>query len=173
MTRIELPSDVIGEDVPSEHFTHPLVHQLPRTAPPTDLIAKAAEILNGGKRVTIFCGIGCRDARDRVLALADRLQAPIAHTLLAKDIFDTADDPVVGMTGLIGNPAGYHAIDVLLMLGTDFPYDGFFPDGRPIIQVDRIIDHIGRRAPVTLGLVGDVGATLDVPNPLEIGRAHV
>jgi pyruvate dehydrogenase (quinone) len=172
VTRIELPADVIGEDLPSDHFTHPLIHQLPRTAPPDDLIAKAAEILNAGKRITIFCGVGCRDARDEVFALANLLQAPIAHTLRAKDIFDTSDDPVVGMTGLIGNPAGYHAVedcDVLLMLGTDFPYDEFLPDGRPIIQVDRIVDHIGRRAPVTLGLVGDVGATLEVLNPLVEG----
>jgi thiamine pyrophosphate-dependent acetolactate synthase large subunit-like protein len=168
VTRIELPADVIGEDLPSEHFTHPLIHELPRTAPSAAQVAKAAEILGDGKRVTIFCGIGCRDARDQVLALAESLRAPIVHTLRAKDIFDTGEDPVVGMTGLIGNPAGYHAVedcDVLLMLGTDFPYDEFLPAGRPIIQVDRKVDHIGRRAPVSLGLVGDVGATLDVLIP--------
>jgi len=168
VTRIELPADVIGEDLPSEHFTHPLIHALPRNPAPAEAVAKAAEILNGGKRVTIFCGIGCREARQDVLDLAERLQAPIVHTLRAKDIFDTSEDPVVGMTGLIGNPAGYHAVfdcDVLLMLGTDFPYDEFLPDGRPIIQVDRDVDHIGRRAPVSLGLVGDVGATLEVLSP--------
>ncbi len=181
VTRIELPADVIGEDIPSEHFIHPLIHELPRTAPQAEEVAKAAEILNGGKRVTIFCGIGCRDARDEVLALAESLQAPIVHTLRAKDIFDTSEDPVVGMTGLIGNPAGYHAVedcDVLLMLGTDFPYDPFLPAGRPIIQVDRNVDHIGRRAPVSLGLVGDVGATLAVLNPQVKGdssnfRSHL
>ena len=172
VTRIELPADVIGEDVPSEHFSHPLIHELPRTSPQADQVAEAAEILSGGKRVAIFCGIGCRDARDQVLALAERLQAPIVHTLRAKDIFDTSEDPVVGMTGLIGNPAGYHAVedcDVLLMLGTDFPYDEFLPGGRPIIQVDRCLDHIGRRAPVSLGLVGDVGATLEALNPQAKG----
>jgi thiamine pyrophosphate-dependent acetolactate synthase large subunit-like protein len=172
VTRIELPADVIGEDLPSEHFTHPLIHEWPRTAPAADRLEKAAEILRGGERVAIFCGIGCRDARDEVLELAERLQAPIVHTLRAKDIFDTSDAPVVGMTGLIGNPAGYHAVndcDVLLMLGTDFPYDEFLPDGRPIIQVDRALDHIGRRAPVTLGLVGDVRATLEGLNPLVEG----
>jgi len=161
--RIELPADVIGAEVPSEHFSHPLVHELPRFAPPADQLAKAVEILNAGKRVAIFCGIGCRDAREAVFALAERLRAPIVHTLRAKELFETSDDPVVGMTGLIGNPAGYQAIedcDVLLMLGTDFPYDEFLPEGRPIIQVDRAVNHIGRRAPVTLGLVGDVGATL-------------
>jgi thiamine pyrophosphate-dependent acetolactate synthase large subunit-like protein len=76
------------------------------------------------------------------------------------------------MTGLIGNPAGYHGVfdcDVLLMLGTDFPYDEFLPEGRPIIQVDREVENIGRRAPVTLGLVGDVGATLAALAPLVKG----
>lgn len=169
VTRIELPVDVIGEDVPSQHFRHPLVHALPPCAPGREQLAKAADLLNGGKRVALFCGIGCRDARQEVLSLAGRLEAPIVYTLRAKDVFDYSDGPVVGMTGLIGNPAGYHGVrdcDVLLMLGTDFPYDEFLPDGRPIIQVDRNVDHIGRRVPVTLGLVGDVGATLEALAPL-------
>jgi pyruvate dehydrogenase (quinone) len=177
VTRIELPADVIGQKVPSEHFTHPLVHARPATAPSEPEIAKAAELINAGKRVTLFCGIGCRAVREDVLALAERLAAPIVHTLRAKDIFDTSDHRVVGMTGLIGNPAGYHAVkdcDVLVMLGTDFPYDEFLPDGRPIIQIDHNIDHIGRRAPVTLGLVGDVGATVAVLTPRvnESASAH-
>ena len=111
VTMIHLPADVIGEDLPSEHFTHPLIHELPRTAPSAAQVAKAAAILGDGKRVTIFCGIGCRDARDQVLSLAESLRAPIVHTLRAKDIFDTGENPVVGMTGLIGNPAGYHAVE--------------------------------------------------------------
>jgi pyruvate dehydrogenase (quinone) len=168
VTRIELPADVIGQDVPSEHFSRPLVTETPRYAPPADQLAKAAALINAGKRVTLFCGIGCRDARAAVLALAERLQAPIANTLRAKDIFETSDAHVVGLTGLIGNPAGFHAVrdcDVLVMLGTDFPYEEFLPDGRPILQVDLRADHIGRRAPVSLGLVGDVGATLEALAP--------
>ena len=98
-----------------------------------------------------------------MLDLAQKLSAPIVHTLRAKDIFDYDDPNVVGMTGLIGNPGGFHAVwdcDVLLMLGTDFPYDEFIPDGKVIIQVDQTVDHIGRRAPVSLGLVGTVHETL-------------
>lgn len=169
VTRIELPADVIGENIASEHFTHPLVHERPTPAAPASEIARAVEIINQGERVALFCGIGCRDAHSEVLALADKLQAPIAMTLRAKDIFDYADGPVVGMTGLIGNPAGYHAVsdcDVLLMLGTDFPYDEFLPAGKPIIQVDIDIDHIGRRAPVTVGLVGGVRETLTALMPM-------
>ena len=165
---LELPADVIGQDVTSEHLAHPLVYTVPRFAAPPAQVAKAAALINAGKRVTLLCGTGCRDARDAVLALAEQLQAPIVHLLRAKVVFGTSDHAVVGMTGLIGNPAGYHAVldcDVLVMLGTDFPYDEFLPSGRPIIQVDREVGHLGRRAPVTVGLVGDVGATLEVLAP--------
>ena len=163
VVRIEVAGDVFPQNIPSEHFTHPLVHSVPAVAPAEDQLQQAAELLNSGKRVTIYCGIGCRGSKDDVLALADKLGAPVANTLRAKDIFDPSDGPVVGMTGNIGNPAGFHAVndcDVLLMLGTDFPYAEFLPDGRPIIQVDQKVDHIGRRAPVSLGLVGDAGATV-------------
>ena len=168
VVRIELPSDVIGKSLPSEHFAHPLVHHPPSITPPQSEIEKAAEILNQGKRVTLFCGIGCREAREDVLEIARKLNAPIVHTLRAKDIFDYEEPNVVGMTGLIGNPAGYHAVwdcDVLLMLGTDFPYDEFIPSGKQIIQVDRCLEHIGRRAPVNLGLIGTIKETLTNLNP--------
>ena len=163
VVRIELPNDVIGMKVPSQHFRHPLVHGGSALIPPDSEIEKALELIEAGKRVTLFCGIGCRGSEAAVLELSNRLGAPIAHTLRAKDVFDYADGHVVGMTGLIGNPGGYHAVqdcDVLVMLGTDFPYDEFIPGGKQIIQVDTQVEHIGRRAPVTLGLVGTVKDTL-------------
>ncbi|MEM8562753.1 MAG: thiamine pyrophosphate-dependent enzyme [Pseudomonadota bacterium] len=163
VVRIEVASDVFPKDIIGEHFTHPLVHRIPAFAPPVEQLQQAAEILASGERVTVYCGIGCREAKADVLALANKLGAPVGNTLRAKDIFEYCDGPVVGMTGNIGNPAGYHAVndcDVLLMLGTDFPYSEFLPDSRPIIQVDTRVDHIGRRAPVTLGLIGDVGETV-------------
>ena len=163
VVRIELPNDVIGMKVPSQHFRHPLVHGGSALIPPDSEIEKALELIEAGKRVTLFCGIGCRGSEAAGLELSNRLGAPIAHTLRAKDVFDYADGHVVGMTGLIGNPGGYHAVqdcDVLVMLGTDFPYDEFIPGGKQIIQVDTQVEHIGRRAPVTLGLVGTVKDTL-------------
>ena len=169
VTRIEVAADVFVKNISSEHFTHPLVHSIPPVAAPLSQLKKAAEILQSGSRVTVFCGIGCRDAKEDVLTLASLLGAPVAHSLRALDIFDYSDGPVVGLTGHIGNPAGYRAVndcDVLLMLGTDFPYSEFLPDGRPIIQIDHNVDHIGRRAPVTLGLVGDVGETVRALLPL-------
>jgi thiamine pyrophosphate-dependent acetolactate synthase large subunit-like protein len=137
--------------------------------PSDSALQSAAKIINEGERVTLFCGIGCREAKEEVLALAKILNAPIVNTLRAKDIFDYADGNVMGMTGLIGNPAGYHAVwdsDVLVMLGTDFPYDEFIPGTQKILQVDSRIQHIGRRAPVSLGLVGTIKETVTALSPL-------
>lgn len=169
VVRIEIPSDVIGSKVPSQHFKRPIVESSSTLVPEQAALQRAAELIASGKRVTFFCGIGCRDCKDEVVALASRVGAPIVHTLRAKDIFDYDDEGVIGMTGLIGNPGGYHAVldcDVLVMLGTDFPYDEFLPGGIEIIQVDKRVDHIGRRAPVTLGLVGGVKETLEALEPL-------
>ena len=168
-TRIELPIDVTGAKVNNENFMHPLVSSQPAIIPPDSEIQKAAEMINQGRRVTLFCGIGCREAKAEVLELADRLRAPIVHTLRAKDIFDYGDGNVVGLTGLIGNPSGYHAVwdcDVLVMLGTNFPYEGFIPDGIKIVQVDHKVENIGRRAAVNLGLFGTVKHTINALAPL-------
>ena len=173
VVRIEIPSDVIGAEVPSQHFQRPIVETASTLVPEKAALERAAEIIAQGKRVTFFCGIGCRDCKDEVVSLAQRVGAAIVHTLRAKDIFDYDDEGVIGMTGLIGNPGGYHAVldcDVLVMLGTDFPYDEFLPGGIEIIQVDHKVDHIGRRAPVTLGLVGGIKETLEALDPLILSK---
>ena len=164
VVRIELPIDVSEQKVPSLHQFHPLLKQPSTLIPPEDEIARAAQIINAGKKVALFAGVGCREAKDQVLALSQKLNAPLAHTLKGKDIFDYDDPNVVGMTGLIGNPGGYHAVrdcDVLVMLGTDFPYEWFLPETAKIVQIDRSVENLGRRAPIASGLLGDVGATLD------------
>ncbi len=169
VVRIELPADVLPQPVPSRRFIHPLVKAGSPPVPAISEVRKAADIINAGKRVTLFCGVGCRDARSQVLELAAKIGCPIAHTLRAKEIFDDDQDPIVGMTGLIGAPSGYHAVldcDVLVMLGTNFPYDEFLPADIPIIQVDREIENIGSRAPVSLGIVGDVRETVRLLVPL-------
>ncbi|NOD36256.1 MULTISPECIES: thiamine pyrophosphate-dependent enzyme [unclassified Ruegeria] len=164
VVRIELPIDVSEQKVPSLHQFHPLLKQPSTLIPPEAEIARAAQIINAGKKVALFAGVGCREAKDQVLALSQKLNAPLAHTLKGKDIFDYDDPNVVGMTGLIGNPGGYYAVrdcDVLVMLGTDFPYEWFLPEAAKIVQIDRSVENLGRRAPIASGLLGDVGATLD------------
>ncbi|NRD89076.1 hypothetical protein C8024_05885 [Sphingopyxis sp. BSNA05] len=168
VVRIELPIDVSEQAVPSLHQVHELVRTPSTLIPPIVQLDHAADLINDGKKIAIFAGVGCREAKDDVIALSKRLHAPITHTLKGKDIFDYDDPNVVGMTGLIGNPGGYHAVndcDVLIMLGTDFPYEWFLPEKAKIIQVDRSIKHLGRRAPIAAGLLGDVKATLDLLLP--------
>jgi pyruvate dehydrogenase (quinone) len=140
------------------------------TPAPADLDRLAA-LLNGNARVTMLCGSGCEGAHDQLLALGDRLKAPMVHALRGKEHVEWDNPYDVGMTGLIGFASGYYAMldcDVLLMLGTDFPYRQFYPQGSAvrIVQVDIRAEQIGRRAPVDLGIVGDVGPTLEALLPL-------
>jgi thiamine pyrophosphate-dependent acetolactate synthase large subunit-like protein len=173
VVRLELPVDVIAGQVNNRHFLHPLVHTRSAFSPPEQELEKATQIIQSGKRISLFCGVGCREAKNQVLQLSQKLNAPIVHTVRSKDIFDYSDPNVVGMTGMIGNPGGYHAVwdcDVLIMLGTNFPYDGFIPDGIQIIQVDSQIENIGRRAPVSLGLLGTAKETLEALLPKIIAN---
>ncbi|MGW2036110.1 thiamine pyrophosphate-dependent enzyme [Streptomyces sp. NPDC001356] len=136
----------------------------PVTRPEESAVREAAELLDRAERVTLLVGRGARQAREDVLALADRLAAPMVLTLKAKEGFEGDANPFqVGQTGLIGNPAAAAALeeaDTLLLLGTDFPYRDWYPEGKTVVQVDTEATHIGRRVPVEVGLVGDTGATV-------------
>ncbi|MFF4389504.1 thiamine pyrophosphate-dependent enzyme [Streptomyces sp. NPDC001552] len=149
------------------------------TRPDDPALARAAELLNEASRVTLLVGQGAREARTEVLRTAELLAAPMVLTLKAKEGFEDDNAFQVGQTGLIGNPAASHALDsgdVLLMLGTDFPYREWYPKDAKVIQVDSREDHLGRRTPVDVGLAGDVGATLRALLPLLKGasdRAHL
>jgi pyruvate dehydrogenase (quinone) len=137
---------------------------------PSDL-HRLATVLNGESRVTILCGSGCQGAHDELLAVAERLKAPMVHALRGKEHVEWGNPYDVGMTGLIGFSSGYYAMrdcDVLLMLGTDFPYRQFYPEGNGvrIAQVDLRAENIGRRVPVDVGIVGEARATLEALLPL-------
>lgn len=163
VSRLEIPIDLMTMKIDNLHFYHPLAVQTPRVLPAPHEIEHAKELIAGAKKIAILAGVGCRGARDEVIALSDRLQAPLAHTLRSKDLFEGRHENVVGLTGLIGAPPAYHAVldcDLLLMLGTNFPYENFLPVDVPIIQVDQRIENLGRRAPVTLGIVGTVKETV-------------
>jgi pyruvate dehydrogenase (quinone) len=144
------------------HVRRPLVR------PSDDDLDEIAGILNKSKAITIYAGAGCAGAHDEVVATAARLKAPMAHTSRGKDFVEYDNPYNVGMTGIIGGPAGYHAIldcDVLLMLGADFAWTQFYPDSATIIQIDADPTHIGRRHPVAIGAVGDIKTTLDALLP--------
>jgi pyruvate dehydrogenase (quinone) len=143
----------------------------PVVMPSRQDLDRLAALLNGDSRVTILCGSGCQGAHDELLAVGERLQAPMVHALRGKEHVEWGNPYDVGMTGLIGFSSGYYAMrdcDVLLMLGTDFPYRQFYPEGGGvrIAQVDLRAENIGRRAAVDLGVVGDVRATVAALLPL-------
>ena len=135
---------------------------MPIVRPNDSELDAAAEALNSAHRVTILAGAGCAEARAEVFALAEALQAPIVHSLRGKEFIEYDNPYDVGMTGLLGFSSGYHAMkncDLLLMLGTDFPYREFYPEGVTVLQVDLRGEHIGRRTRVDVPLVGTVRDT--------------
>ncbi len=147
------------EKGPRLHFPPPS----PTVCPSEKEIATLAKVLNQQKKFTIFGGAGCAGAHKELIDLAGKLNAPIVHALRGKE-FIAYDNPFdVGMTGLLGVASGYYAMmdcDVLLLLGTDFPYQQFFPKGATIVQIDIRGEQLGRRTKVDLGLVGDTKSTL-------------
>jgi pyruvate dehydrogenase (quinone) len=156
-----------------------LVPASPRTVPSAKAIEELAAWLNRARKITLLCGSGCAGAHAQLLAVAEALKAPIVHALRGKEHVEYDNPYDVGMTGLIGFSSGYRAMeacDALLMLGTDFPYRQFYPNNVGIAQIDIRGENIGRRVPVDLGLIGDVGATLDAVLPHlapRSDRAHL
>jgi len=148
-----------------------LLPRAPVVMPQADDLAQLAVLLDSGARITLLCGSGCAGAHDQLLQLGARLKSPMVHALKGKEHVEWDNPYDVGMTGLIGFSSGYYAMlecDVLLMLGTDFPYRQFYPQGAKvrIAQVDVRPGQIGRRASVDLGIVGDVKATIEMLLPL-------
>ena len=165
---IVIPGDVALAEAPAgAGGDWPPLSQ-PRIAPNDADLDRLAALLDGSQAVTLLCGSGCAGAHDEVVALAQTLGAPIVHALRGKEYVEWENPYDVGMTGLIGFSSGYHAMlacDALLMLGTDFPYRPFYPTKAKVAQVDRDPAALGRRAPLTLGVVGDVGETLRALTP--------
>src|SRR5213080_4958851 len=142
-----VPGDIAGLDAPNE-TGHSRFSAADATAVPgADTVAALAELINGARKVTLFCGAGVEGAHDEVMQLAAKVKAPIGHSLRGKEFiqYDNAYD--VGMSGLLGYGAAYdatHEADLLVLLGTDFPYDAFLPQARTV-QIDHEPAHLGRR----------------------------
>jgi pyruvate dehydrogenase (quinone) len=129
---------------------------------------RLAQLLNESNRVTLLCGSGCAGAHAELLKLGEALKAPMVHALRGKEYVEYDNPYDVGMTGLIGFSSGYYAMlgcDVLMMLGTDFPYRQFYPTAAKIVQVDIRGEKLGNRVPLTMGLVGDVQSTISAVLP--------
>jgi pyruvate dehydrogenase (quinone) len=166
---IVLPGDVAALDEPSNGLGQGAVAACPRVRPCNEDLARLADLLNQGERVTLFCGAGCAGAHDEVVALADKLNAPVGYSFRGKEWIEFDNPNAVGMTGLLGWGAAYkamHGCDVLVLLGTDFPYETFMPANPKIAQVDIRAERLGRRSKLDLGLCGDISETLRALLPL-------
>jgi len=155
---LTLPGDVGGLELPKDTPLPRFVDRQGYGAPSADALQRAAEAINAAGTATLLVGQGARHARAEVLELAERLAAPMVLTLKAKDGFEEDNDFEVGQSGLIGNHAtkvAFDGGDVLLMLGTDFPYREFLPTDTTVVQLDVRGEHIGRRTSVDHALVGD------------------
>jgi pyruvate dehydrogenase (quinone) len=153
---LTLPGDIGGLDA-DDAAPHFVTGRRPAVPDPAAL-QQAAGLLDEAGRVTLLVGAGARHARQEVLALAERLAAPMVLTLKAKEGLEHENPYQVGQSGLIGNPAAQHAFehcDALLMIGTDFPYSDWYPQGKTVVQIDERAAHIGRRTTVAHGVVAD------------------
>src|SRR5208283_2435455 len=165
-TVISLPGDIAEADAPDEasRSTEIMIPATPVLRPGDADLDQLVEMIDDAKTVAIFGGDGCRNARDEVIQLADRLKAPVGYAFRGKQWLEHDNPNAVGMTGLIGYGGAYGAIneaDLLLMLGTDFPFSEFLPGSNvKKVQIDKNAKHIGRRTAVDLGLVGDIKATV-------------
>src|SRR5262249_35832186 len=143
-----LPGDIALQPVavsqPRLGFAAPTL----RVRPGDDEIDRLADVLNGVRKVTILGGAGCAGAHDQLMEVAGKLQAPIVHALRGKEFIEYDNPFDVGMTGLLGFASGYYAMmhcETLLMLGTDFPYQQFYPEKATIVQIDIRGEQLGRR----------------------------
>jgi len=162
-TVISIPGDVASADA-VDQSTEINIPARPVFRPSDADLDQLVKMIDDAETVAIFGGDGCREARDEVLQLSHKLKAPVGYAFRGKQWLEHNNPNAVGMTGLIGYGGAYAAIngaDLLLMLGTDFPFSEFLP-GASVqkVQIDMNPKHIGRRTPVDLGLVGDIRTTI-------------
>lgn len=166
---IVLPGDIAAMEASAHAPGHGIVTAYPLVRPADLDLLRLAKLLNEAPQVTLFCGSGCAGAHDELVALADKLKAPIGYAFRGKEWVEYDNPYAVGMSGLLGWGAAYeamHGCDALLMLGTDFPYDSFMPTTPKIAQVDIRAERLGRRSKLDLGLCGDVRETIKALLPL-------
>jgi pyruvate dehydrogenase (quinone) len=164
-----LPGDVASATLPDDGWRSHVAVSRPIVRPAEPEIRAFAELIDASSKPVVFAGVGAGEARDLVLELAGRIKAPVGYSFRGKDTFQHDNSNDAGMSGLLGFGAAYeamHETDLLILLGTDFPYREFLPKGVKVVQLDLRGERLGRRVPLELGLVGDVAETLRALIPL-------
>ncbi len=164
-----LPGDITNLPAVEAETTTILFRNRPVVRPSENELLQLATLLNSHKKVTIFCGLGAAEAHTELIQLAEKLKAPVAYSYKGKMAIQYDNPYEVGLTGLLGIPSAYHSMhecELLVLLGTDFPYTPFMPVENKIVQIDIKPETLGRRAKLELGLCGDVKDTLQALIPM-------
>ncbi len=166
---IGMPGDLAAEEAEEGSTAEFLLPTKGVYRPQDSELQALAQLINSHKKITIYCGVGAKGAHDQLVKLASVIKAPIAYSFKSKLAIQYDNPYEIGMTGLLGLPSAYasmHESDLLILLGTDFPYENFMPTGCKIVQVDVRPERIGRRAKVDMALGGDVKDTIEALLPL-------
>lgn len=165
---VSLPGDIAAAPAPEKTVETALVTSRPSVRPGDAEIDKLVALIDEADRVTLFCGSGTAGAHTEVMEFAEKIKSPVGHALRGKEWIQYDNPFDVGMSGLLGYGAAYeatHECDLLILLGTDFPYNAFLPDDVKIAQVDVRPEHLGRRSKLDLAVWGDVKETLRCLTP--------
>ncbi|MFH8791820.1 pyruvate dehydrogenase [Streptomyces sp. NPDC017941] len=165
---VSLPGDIASAAAPDKAAETALVTSRPSVRPGDAEIDELAAMIDEADKVTLFCGSGTAGAHAEVMEFAEKIKSPVGHALRGKEWIQYDNPYDVGMSGLLGYGAAYeatHECDLLIMLGTDFPYNAFLPDDVKIAQVDVRPENLGRRSRLDLAVWGDVRETLRCLTP--------
>ncbi|MFE6281638.1 pyruvate dehydrogenase [Streptomyces sp. NPDC057877] len=160
---VSLPGDIAAQTAPEKAAETALVTSRPTVRPGDAEIDRLVELIDRANKVTLFCGSGTAGAHAEVMEFAGKIKSPVGHALRGKEWIQYDNPFDVGMSGLLGYGAAYeatHECDLLILLGTDFPYNAFLPDDVTIAQIDVRPEHLGRRSRLDLAVWGDVKETL-------------
>jgi len=167
---VGLPGDVAAADASESNSSSINFYTNPVVLPNESDLQQLASLINSNRKIMLYCGHGSKDAQREVMILAEKIKSPIGYSLRGKIFYDKDDNPfAVGLNGLLGCKSNFNAMhdaDVLIMLGTDFPYSEFLPEKNIMIQIDEKPERLGRKSKVDYGYCGDVKATLKALLPL-------
>lgn len=166
---VGLPGDLSEQEAVESETSTQIFRTNPVIRPNDEELKQLADLINASSKTTIYCGVGAADAHDEIVRLSEMRKAPVGYSFRGKMSTQYKNPNKIGMTGLLGLPSAYHSMhdsDLLILLGTDFPYQAFMPENNKIVQIDVNTERLGRRAKLSLGLCGDIKPTLEALFPL-------
>jgi len=171
---IGLPGDVSEMEAVQMNTSAKVFFTQPQIRPSELEIGRLAQYINQAEKVTLFCGVGAKNAQQQIVELSQKIHAPVGYSFKAKLDIQRGNPNEIGMTGLLGTASAFqsmHHSDLILLLGTDFPYKDFIPTNKTIVQIDIEGEKLGRRSIVDYGLVGDIEHTLKAVLPFVEARS--